>query len=54
MPRPAPWRLDATAYPHHTTVPTRFQDMDVLGHINNVAMGALFETARVHFNHASG
>ena len=49
MPRPAPWRLDPAAYPHHDTIQTRFQDLDVLGHINNVAWAALFETGRVRF-----
>ena len=52
MPRPAPWRLDPAAYPHHYIIQTRFQDLDVLGHINNVAWAALFETARVRFYHA--
>ncbi|HEX8388095.1 MAG TPA: acyl-CoA thioesterase [Sphingomonas sp.] len=51
MPRPLPWRLDRAAYPHMQTVQTRFQDMDVLGHINNVAFLSLFETARTKFNH---
>lgn len=49
MPRPAPWRLDPAAYPHHDVIQTRFADLDVLGHINNVAWAALFETARVRF-----
>ena len=49
MPRPAPWRLDPAAYPHHDAIQTRFQDLDILGHINNVAWAALFETARVRF-----
>jgi len=51
MPRPAPWRLDPAAYPHHDIIQTRFQDLDVLGHINNVAWAALFETARIRFFH---
>jgi acyl-CoA thioester hydrolase len=54
MPRPESWRLDPATYVHDAVVPTRFQDLDPLGHINNVAMGALFETARVRFNHALG
>lgn len=54
MARPADWRTDAALYPYDTVVQTRFQDLDPLGHINNVAMGALFETARVRFNHALG
>lgn len=54
MARTEPWRLDSANYPHHAIVPTRFQDLDVLGHINNVAMAALFETARINFNHSLG
>ncbi|HEX8484167.1 acyl-CoA thioesterase [Sphingomonas sp.] len=54
MPRPESWRLDPAAYAHDAVIPTRFQDLDTLGHINNVAMGALFETARVRLNHALG
>ena len=50
MPRPAPWRLSRDAYPHSAPIQTRFQDMDVLGHLNNVAFAALFETARTKFN----
>ena len=51
MPRPAPWRRDPAAYPHQDVIQTRFQDLDVLGHINNVAWAALFETARIRFYH---
>ena len=54
MPRPEPWRLDPAAYPHRETVQTRFQDLDPLGHLNNVAYAGLFETARVKFNHRIG
>lgn len=54
MPRPAPWRLDSASYPHHDTVQTRFQDLDTMGHLNNVAFAALFESARIKFNHAFG
>ena len=50
MPRPAPWRLSPDAYPYQDTIQTRFQDMDVLGHLNNVAFAALFETGRTRFN----
>lgn len=50
MPRPTPDRLDPATYPYHDVIQTRFQDLDVLGHINNVAMAALFETGRVRFN----
>jgi acyl-CoA thioester hydrolase len=54
MARPERWRLDAAGYPHHAAIQTRFQDLDVLGHINNVAWAALFEAGRVKFNHAIG
>ena len=52
MARPEPWRLDPARYPHRDVIQTRFQDLDPLGHINNVAMAGLFETARVRFNRA--
>jgi acyl-CoA thioester hydrolase len=54
MPRPDPTRLTPSAYPHSETIQTRFQDLDPLGHINNVAMAALFESGRVRFNQAMG
>lgn len=54
MSRPAAWRLRSDAYSHHERIQTRFQDLDVLGHLNNVAYAALFETARIKFNHAIG
>lgn len=54
MARPDPARLDPARYPHREVVPTRFSDLDPQGHINNVAMAAIFETARVRFNQAIG
>lgn len=54
MPRPSPERLNPAAYPHRAVIQTRFQDLDVLGHINNVAMAALFESGRVRFNRDIG
>ena len=50
MSRPPAWRTDAARYPHAQEVPTRFQDLDPLGHVNNVAMAAIFESGRVAFN----
>ncbi len=50
MPIFDPARLDPANYPYSTSVETRFQDLDPLGHINNVAMAALFENGRVRFN----
>jgi len=54
MSRPDPHLLNAASYPHTDTIQTRFQDLDPLGHINNVAMAALFESGRVRFNRAMG
>ena len=54
MAKPEPWRLDASNYPISMPVQTRFADLDSLGHINNVAMAGIFETARVHFHHLFG
>lgn len=54
MAKPDPARLSIGIYPHHDVIQTRFQDIDVLGHINNVAMAALFETGRVRFNRTMG
>ena len=46
----SPVRRDPAFYPFAAAVETRFQDLDPLGHINNVAMAALFEQGRVRFN----
>lgn len=50
MAKPEAWRLEAMRYPVHETIQTRFQDMDINGHLNNVAFAALFETGRVLLN----
>ena len=54
MPRPAPWRLIRDAYPQIDTRQTRFQDLDTMGHLNNVAFAAMFEDVRVRMNEALG
>lgn len=54
MAKPEPWRLDAAIYPFSVAVTSRYQDLDPMGHINNVAMSGIFETARVHFHHLLG
>lgn len=54
MARPEPWRLLTDGYPHHEIIQTRFQDLDVLGHINNVGMAAILESGRIRFNKATG
>lgn len=43
--------LNRDLYPESVTVRPRFQDLDPLNHVNNVAMAAMFEDARVQFNH---
>ena len=50
MAKPERWRLDAASYPVCIELQTRFQDMDVNGHLNNVAFAALFESGRVLLN----
>ena len=50
MAKPESWRLDAASYPVCEEFQTRFQDMDINGHLNNVAFAALFESGRVLMN----
>jgi acyl-CoA thioester hydrolase len=52
MAKPQPWQLDPANYPFSHSTETRFADMDLLGHINNVSMAGLFEHGRGMFNHA--
>jgi acyl-CoA thioester hydrolase len=54
MAKPELWRLNASSYRFRHVVPTRYQDLDPMGHINNVAMAGIFETARIHFHHHLG
>jgi acyl-CoA thioester hydrolase len=49
MSRPDPWRLSPSAYPFAADVQTRWADLDMLGHINNVSMAGLFEEGRGRF-----
>ena len=35
----------APDYPHRTTIPTRWKDNDVYGHVNNVVYYSFFDTA---------
>jgi acyl-CoA thioester hydrolase len=52
MAKPEGWRLTPASYPTHTEMQTRFQDLDVNGHLNNVAFASLFENGRVLVNRA--
>ncbi|WP_017667282.1 acyl-CoA thioesterase [Sandarakinorhabdus sp. AAP62] len=44
-----PRRRQPDAYPDRLRLETRFGDMDVNGHLNNVAFARLFEETRVRF-----
>ena len=52
MAKPEGWRLDPAAYPFSFDVATRWGDLDMLGHINNVSMAGLFEEGRGKFTHS--
>lgn len=54
MAKPEIWRLQASSYPVSVVIQPRYQDLDTLGHINNVALAGIFETARIHFHHLFG
>lgn len=54
MAKPDPAQLAPERYPFHTTIASRYGDMDSNQHINNVALAGMLETARVRFHHASG
>jgi acyl-CoA thioester hydrolase len=43
-------RFDSASFPSVMQLPIRFDDLDVLWHVNNVAIIALLQEARVHFN----
>ncbi len=47
--KPAHERLCLATYPFATELVPRFGDMDVQGHLNNVALAGLYEEARVRF-----
>ncbi len=47
--KPAAWRSDAARYPFTLPLVPRFADMDIVGHINNIAVAEFHEEARVRF-----
>lgn len=49
--RPDAAHLDPVNYVHATAITTRYSDLDTQGHLNNVAVAELLETARVRFLH---
>jgi acyl-CoA thioester hydrolase len=54
MPRPDAALLDPARYPYAHQITTRFADIDPNQHLNNVALAAMMEDARVRFNLAIG
>ncbi len=48
--KPAAHRLLLESYPLSVTVPSRFRDLDTLGHLNNVAIGSFYEEGRAELN----
>jgi len=54
MPKPSPERLQLTTYPIHRPMELRFDDLDPLRHLNNVAVAQLYQEARVRFLDESG
>ena len=46
--------LEAAVFPVITVVDTRFADVDLLRHVNNVAAVELLQEGRAHLNRASG
>lgn len=47
-------RLDAATFAVMLDVPTRFDDVDMQGHVNNAAAVVILQEARAHFNVAAG
>jgi acyl-CoA thioester hydrolase len=47
--RPDPIRLKPETYRFHLEMPTRFGDLDIRGHVNNVSIVQYCEDARVAF-----
>src|SRR3546814_19306778 len=54
MAKPDSWRLEMENYPFQVSIDTRYQDLDVMGHVNNVAMAGMFETGRIRFHRSLG
>lgn len=54
MPKPDPALLDPARYPFHCSIETRFGDLDVNMHVNNVSLVGLLEEGRVRYHRAAG
>ena len=42
-------KYDKTLFPHWTTIPIRFRDLDPLNHVNNAIFNTYYEEARIEF-----
>ncbi|WBQ10094.1 acyl-CoA thioesterase [Hyphomonadaceae bacterium ML37] len=51
--KPDAFRLTRETYPVSVIVPSRFRDLDTLGHLNNVALGSFYEEGRACLNRAA-
>jgi len=54
MAKPDPALLDPARYPFVRRIDPRFSDLDVNGHVNNVALAGILEDARSRFHDISG
>jgi acyl-CoA thioester hydrolase len=45
-----PARLSVATYPYRLEIATQFTDLDIVGHLNNVAIARFYESARVRTN----
>jgi len=45
-----PARRLAASYPYHLEIATQFTDMDIVRHLNNIAIARFYESARVRTN----
>jgi len=45
-----PARRAAATYPYHLEIATQFTDLDIIGHLNNIAIARFYESARVRTN----
>ncbi|MDE2596239.1 MAG: acyl-CoA thioesterase [Sphingomonadales bacterium] len=54
MAKPDPALLNPARFPFSCAIETRFADLDVNRHLNNVSLTGMVEEARVRFHRASG
>lgn len=47
-------RLDAATFPFGASIPTRYDDLDEQGHVNNAAAVVLLQEGRVRFSQSLG